>query len=93
MLLLCLINFRNHGFVNNGNPEHATFSCLHRYTKRPICAIRCNNLDDLCLNNEDELNCRQVNTIQIIVVTLLVVLLIGSALGEVIYRRNREVFV
>ena len=34
-----------------------TFSCTHRYTGKPICAIRCDGRDDLCAQFEDELNC------------------------------------
>ena len=32
----------------------ATFSCKHKITKRPICAIPCNGMLELCEDDEDE---------------------------------------
>ena len=37
-----------------GKNPAATFSCTHRYTNRTICAIPCDQKDDLCANNKDE---------------------------------------
>jgi hypothetical protein len=34
--------------------KHATFSCKHKYTGRPICAVPCDGKDDLCLDDIDE---------------------------------------
>ena len=39
-----------------GIKTEATFSCIHRYTGRKICAVPCDGKDDFCKNNEDE-NC------------------------------------
>ena len=36
----------------------ATLSCLHRYSGLPICARPCDGIDDMCLNYEDEDNCK-----------------------------------
>jgi hypothetical protein len=43
---------RTYGFPNN--KKSATFSCKHKYTGRPICAIPCDGKDDLCLDDIDE---------------------------------------
>jgi hypothetical protein len=43
---------RTYGFPKN--KKHATFSCKHKYTKRPICAVPCDGKDDLCLDDVDE---------------------------------------
>jgi hypothetical protein len=40
--------------VNSSLQRSKTFPCLHRYTKRPICANPCDGFDDLCENYEDE---------------------------------------
>ncbi len=32
----------------------ASYPCKHRYTGRTICAIPCNDMDDLCLDSSDE---------------------------------------
>jgi len=34
--------------------KHATFSCKHKYTGRPICAVPCDGKDDLCFDDIDE---------------------------------------
>ena len=37
----------------------ATLKCQHRYnTNQTICAVPCDGIDDLCLNYEDEDNCK-----------------------------------
>ena len=36
------------------NNAHATYSCKHKITKKPICAIPCNGLAEMCENDEDE---------------------------------------
>ena len=36
----------------------ATFACKHRYTQKWICAVPCDDEDDLCMDNVDE-NCNQ----------------------------------
>ena len=68
----------------------ATFSCKHRYTLRPICAIPCNGKDDMCLNHTDEdLDfCREKISKLFLSLTLLGLILIGCCLGEIIYRWN-----
>ena len=38
-----------------GKSKFATFSCLHRYTNTPICAVPCDGIDDLCKDYSDEL--------------------------------------
>jgi hypothetical protein len=43
---------RTYGFPKGY--KHATFSCKHKYTGRPICAIPCDGKDDLCLDDVDE---------------------------------------
>ena len=74
--------------MRQGKPEDATFSCQHRYTNKRICAIPCNGEDDLCINNEDEnLDlCREQKPVLIIISVIIGLLLIGSCLGEIIYR-------
>jgi hypothetical protein len=46
--------------VNSTLQKSKTFSCLHRYTKRPICSNPCDGFDDLCEDYEDE-KCREVS--------------------------------
>ncbi len=43
---------RTYGFQKDS--KHATFSCKHKYTGRPICAVPCDGKDDLCLDDVDE---------------------------------------
>jgi hypothetical protein len=43
---------RTYGFPKDY--KHATFSCKHKYTGRPICAVPCDGKDDLCLDDTDE---------------------------------------
>jgi hypothetical protein len=43
---------RTYGFPKDN--KHATFSCKHKYTGRPICAVPCDGKDDLCLDDIDE---------------------------------------
>ena len=38
-----------------GRSKSATFSCLHRYTNKTICAVPCDGIDDLCKDQSDEL--------------------------------------
>ena len=32
----------------------STFSCLHKVTKRPICVVPCNGINEMCENDIDE---------------------------------------
>ena len=50
---ICLSCPRDFGWPS-GKAKFATLSCRHRYTKRPICAVPCDGIDDLCENFEDE---------------------------------------
>jgi hypothetical protein len=43
---------RTYGFPSN--KKSATFSCEHKYTGRPICAVPCDGKDDQCLDDIDE---------------------------------------
>ena len=43
---------RTYGFPKN--KISATFSCKHKYTRKPICAIPCDGKDDQCLDDIDE---------------------------------------
>ena len=38
-----------------GRSKSATFSCLHRFTNKTICAVLCDGIDDLCKDYSDEL--------------------------------------
>ena len=38
-----------------GNSKSATFSCHHRYTNKPICAVPCDGIDDMCKDYSDEI--------------------------------------
>ncbi len=49
---ICKICPRAFGFPKDN--KHATLSCKHKYTGRPICAVPCDGKDDLCLDNIDE---------------------------------------
>jgi len=51
----CSICPRSFGYPVE-NRDRATYKCKHRYTRRPICSIPCDNEDDICENMEDE-NC------------------------------------
>jgi hypothetical protein len=48
----CVNCLRAYGFPKN--KKSATYSCMHKYTGRPICAIPCDGKDDLCLDDIDE---------------------------------------
>ena len=39
---------RTRGYSKSGDIRAATLKCLHRYTMRPICAVPCNHVDDMC---------------------------------------------
>ena len=52
------------------------FPCKHRFTKKPICSIACDGLDDLCEGYEDERNCHRYSSWVSIVCGVIVVLLI-----------------
>jgi len=43
---------RTYGFPKS--KKHATFSCKHKYTGRPICAVPCDGNNDLCFDDIDE---------------------------------------
>jgi hypothetical protein len=49
-------NHRNFGFPQQFKPDPwtATFACIHRDTKRPICSTPCDGRDDLCEDMLDE---------------------------------------
>jgi hypothetical protein len=46
--------------VNSVLRKSQTFSCRHRYTKRPICAAPCDGYDDLCHGYSDE-DCKGIS--------------------------------
>ena len=79
---------RNFGYIRQGNARDATFKCLHRYTEKPICAIPCNGEDDLCLYNVDEdiHLCSQKFPIYLLVSTIVILILVGSVFGEIVFR-------
>lgn len=80
-----MLFFRNFGFgLQQSKIYQATFSCLHRYTRRPICAIPCDEVDDLCLNYDDEKVCRQSRELLIIPLIISLVI-IGCILGKMTY--------
>ena len=67
-----------------GYPAHkisqATFSCIHRYTKRWICAVPCDGEDDLCEDYADE-DCKlpaSYNQLMILAAILVAFLIIIS---------------
>ena len=70
-----------------GKADSATFSCRHRYTKRWICAVPCDGIDDLCENFEDE-NC-SINSTWFTSAVLITLLLLTIVFGETIGRLER----
>ena len=74
------------------NLKSATFSCKHRYTGRPICAVPCDGRDDLCLNDADEV-CSSAPT-EMAFLFGAVLLVVTTVAGEVLMlfiRRQRPV--
>ena len=67
----------------------ATLSCLHRYTGLHICAVPCDGIDDMCLDYEDEDNCKTPNFIYLMMHVSIATLLttIGSLAVIMIGRR------
>ena len=55
-----LKNGDGHPFRTESNKFSNTFSCTHRYTGTLICAVRCDGLDDLCLDYGDEVGCEDL---------------------------------
>ena len=51
--------------------ESATFPCRHRYTNLTICATPCDNKDDFCLDNIDEICSKGSAEVTILIVSLL----------------------
>ena len=74
---------------HHGNPLLLTaiFSCRHRYTKRAICAVPCNQRDDLCENYEDEI-CDDSTDLSLSIVAGC--LIFTFLLSEAVYRFSKS---
>ena len=79
---ICSICPRDFGFPPN-RIKFATFSCRHRHTKRWICAVPCDGLDDFCENSEDE-NC-SVPTWKFTLSSLFILMLFTVLFGQIVY--------
>ena len=55
----------------------ASFNCKHSVTKRPICAIPCNGLIELCENDADE-QCEGPGLVKVLIFTLIFALVVLS---------------
>ena len=62
----------------------ATFSCTHRYTGRKICAVPCDGVDDLCLDNEDE-QCKGFGFLIVALLTVFLIL-VTMVVGEFLFQ-------
>ena len=60
------------------------FSISHRYTGKRICAVPCDGIDDLCLNNEDE-ECQE-SFILFVLASLLLSIVLTVVIGEAVVR-------
>ena len=70
--------------------ERATYSCKHRVTKRPICAIPCDGTRELCENDADE-QCQGPGITFIVIITFLlstIFVLFSFSLGWLMPRQN-----
>ena len=65
-----------------GKNPAATFSCIHRYTNKRICAVPCDQKDDLCKNNEDEI-CELLSKSYLALIAGILIVLIAVT-GEVL---------
>ena len=45
----------------------ATYSCVHRYTSRPICSVPCDDVDDMCAELADEDSCNIPSFTQLLI--------------------------
>ena len=77
---------RSKGYLKRGQLEDATFSCLHRNTLKPICAIPCNGHDDMCLDYADEADCKKSTSFIEIGLILALFVVSSLVLGEVVFR-------
>ena len=80
---ICLSCPRDFGWPS-GKAKFATLSCRHRYTKRPICAVPCDGIDDLCENFEDE-RCND-SSWKFTLASLFFLMFSAITLGEIIYK-------
>jgi hypothetical protein len=60
------------------------FSISHRYTGKRICAVPCDGIDDLCLNNEDE-DCQE-SFILLVLASLILSIALTVVIGEAVVR-------
>ena len=69
----------------------ATFKCKHRYnTDKTICAVPCDGIDDLCLNYEDEDNCKIPSFMSLLSYVALAGLLSGllTTCGRIVWEKQ-----
>ena len=63
------------------------FPCKHRYTGNPICATPCINVENICLDSEDEKYCQEGRgSTHLIFALLMGFILAGCILGEITYK-------
>jgi hypothetical protein len=70
------------------NRASATFPCRHRYTNLTICATPCDNKDDFCLDNLDEV-CTKLS-VELAILFVILLLLLTVILGESFYRLAKK---
>ncbi len=69
----------------------ATFPCRHKYTNLTICATPCDNKDDFCLDNLDEICSKGSAEVTILIVSLLC--LSTVIFGETFFRLSTRISV
>ncbi len=76
---ICLVCPRAFGFSASGRIRDATRRCRHRYnSSRHVCAVPCDGVDDMCLDDEDETDCSRVSALYIGFAAVSIVLILVS---------------
>ena len=88
MLKLITITGKDNGALADYRSA-ATLSCMHKVTKRPICAIPCNGILELCENDSDE-QCQGPSLVNVLAVTvaLVTIFLVSSLIWSAFSKRE-----
>jgi len=80
---VCTICPRDFGYPA-GKSKFATMSCRHRYTNKSICAVPCDDIDDLCHDFQDEKNC-QISSTHYTILFLSFLIILTIIVGEIVF--------
>ena len=72
------------------NRGSARLSCKHRYTDNWICAVPCDNIDDLCSGFEDEMNCGVSLLVQILPIAVILIISLTLTFYDILSLRGHK---